>query len=339
MKHRRAISLIIMALLLAVLLPAGLLAGNVPLSWSEISDSLAGHGTQLTDFIVLDTRMPALLTAALGCAALAVSGLLMQTCFNNPLAGPSIMGISSGASLGVAILILAAGGTMAGTGGNLAVVGCAFLGAMAVLGVLILFSASVKSADVLLIIGILVGYLTSSVISLLNFFASDRSVQAFVVWGLGTFSGVPHATLPLFATLTLVLTAATLLYSKAMNAMLFGERYAANSGISPTRVRTGLLLLSGALTAVVTAWSGPVVFVGLVVPHIARMIVATADHRTLIPATALAGALIGVICQIISVLPAVTSTGVIPINAITPIIGVPVIIYVLLNRRRLLYFN
>lgn len=337
---KRGIPVIVLSLLiLTLLIPAGLKAGNVALSWADIWNALTGQGTPLTEFIVLDTRLPALITAALGCAALSVAGLLMQTCFNNPLAGPSIMGISSGASLGVAVLILAAGGAVAGIGGNLAVVACAFAGALAVLGVLILFSASVKSADVLLIIGILVGYLTSSIISLLNFFAADRSIQAFVVWGLGTFSGVSRETLPLFSLLTIVLICSTLLYSKSMNAMLFGERYASNSGISPKRVRTGLLLLSGALTATVTAWCGPIVFVGLVVPHIARMLVRSGDHRLLIPSTALAGAVLGVGCQICSVLPSITSTGVIPINAITPVIGVPIIVYVLLQRRKLLYFN
>lgn len=337
---KRGIPVIVLSLLiLTLLIPAGLKAGNVALSWADIWNALTGQGTPLTEFIVLDTRLPALITAALGCAALSVAGLLMQTCFNNPLAGPSIMGISSGASLGVAVLILAAGGAVAGIGGNLAVVACAFAGALAVLGVLILFSASVKSADVLLFIGILVGYLTSSIISLLNFFAADRSIQAFVVWGLGTFSGVSRETLPLFSLLTIVLICSTLLYSKSMNAMLFGERYASNSGISPKRVRTGLLLLSGALTATVTAWCGPIVFVGLVVPHIARMLVRSGDHRLLIPSTALAGAVLGVGCQICSVLPSITSTGVIPINAITPVIGVPIIVYVLLQRRKLLYFN
>lgn len=337
---KRGIPVIVLSLLfLTLLIPAGLKAGNVALSWADIWNALTGQGTPLTEFIVLDTRLPALITAALGCAALSVAGLLMQTCFNNPLAGPSIMGISSGASLGVAVLILAAGGAVAGIGGNLAVVACAFAGALAVLGVLILFSASVKSADVLLIIGILVGYLTSSIISLLNFFAADRSIQAFVVWGLGTFSGVSRETLPLFSLLTIVLICSTLLYSKSMNAMLFGERYASNSGISPKRVRTGLLLLSGALTATVTAWCGPIVFVGLVVPHIARILVRSGDHRLLIPSTALAGAVLGVGCQICSVLPSITSTGVIPINAITPVIGVPIIVYVLLQRRKLLYFN
>ena len=337
---KRGITVIFLsAVLLLVLIPVGLKAGNVALSWSEIWDALCGRGSALTDFIILDTRFPTLITSALGCAALAVAGLLMQTCFNNPLAGPSIMGISSGASLGVAVLILAAGGAVAGLGGNIAIVACAFVGALVVLGVLIIFSASVKSPDVLLIIGILVGYLTSSIISLLNFFAADHSVQAFVVWGLGTFAGVSRNTLPLFSILTIAFICSSMLYSKAMNALLFGERYAANSGISPKRVRTGLLLLSGALTATVTAWCGPIVFVGLVVPHIARMLVRSGDHRLLLPATALTGALLGVLCQICSVLPSISSTGVIPINAITPVVGVPVIVYVLLQRRKLLYFN
>ncbi len=184
-----------------------------------------------------------------------------------------------------------------------------------------------RSTDVLLIVGILIGYLATSAISLLNFFSTERAVHSYVLWGLGTFSGVSIDILPLFAVLVIALICASLLYSKSLNAMLLGTQYAESVGVSTGRARTGILLLSGALTAVVTAWCGPIGFIGLVVPHIARMVLA------------LCGALLGIICQIISVWPSLSKGAVIPVNAITPVIGVPVIIYVLLNRRRLLYFN
>lgn len=338
MTRRSRISVISLAIAIPIVFALGLLAGGVNLGMSEIFDVLCGNGSPTTQFIVVETRVPALATALLGSAALAVAGLLMQTCFNNPLAGPSIMGISTGASLGVAVVLLALGGMM-GFWGRMALVGGAFLGAGAVLGVLLLFSTIVRSTDVLLIIGILTGYLSSSAISLLNFFATDNSVHSFVIWGMGTFSGVGLDGLPLFSTLTLILIALCIPAAKSLNAMLLGARYAESAGVSARRTRSTLLAISGALTAVVTAWCGPIGFLGLVVPHVARMMCGTANHRVLIPATALAGGLLGLVCQIASVSPSLVTGTILPVNAITPLIGVPIIIYVLLNRRRLVYFS
>lgn len=338
MTRRSRISVISLAIAIPVVFALGLMAGGVKLGMAEIFDALCGNGSSTTQFIVVETRVPALATALLGSAALAVAGLLMQTCFNNPLAGPSIMGISTGASLGVAVVLLALGGMM-GFWGHIALVAGAFLGAGAVLGVLLLFSTVVRSADVLLIIGILIDYLSSSAISLLNFFATDNSVHSFVIWGMGTFSGVGLDGLPLFSTLTLILIALCIPAAKSLNAMLLGARYAESAGVAARRTRSTLLAISGALTAVVTAWCGPIGFLGLVVPHVARIMCGTANHRVLIPATALAGALLGLVCQIASVSPSLVTGTILPVNAITPLIGVPIIIYVLLNRRRLVYFS
>lgn len=339
-RHRTVF--ICLAAITAIALPAGLLVGGVELSaadvWQVLCGTYTGEHSDIARFIVVENRLPALLTALLGCAALSVAGLLMQTCFNNPLAGPSIMGISSGASLGVAVVLMLTTG-LAGLWGKVAIVAGAMVGAMAILGVLLLFSGLVRSADVLLIIGILIGYLSSSLISLLNFFSSDSAVHSFVVWGLGTFSSTGIDSLPLLAAICLVLVFSSFLYAKSLNAMLFGQRFAENVGVSTARVRTALLFLSGGLTAAVTAWCGPIGFVGLVVPHIARMLLASSNHRILLPATALCGGLTGLVCQIISAMPALSTGAAIPINAITPFIGVPVIIYVLLNRKKLLYFN
>ena len=276
MSRRHTIVLSAIAVAILLLLPLGLLAGGVDLSPNDVWNALLSQGDDnnggnIARFIVVESRLPAVLTALLAGAALSIAGLLMQTCFNNPLAGPSIMGISSGASLGVAIVLLATGG-LVGLWGRVAVVGGAFAGAAAILAILLIFSSSVRSTDVLLIVGILIGYLATSAISLLNFFSTERAVHSYVLWGLGTFSGVSIDILPLFAVLVLALICTSLLYSKSLNAMLLGTQYAESVGVSTGRARTGILLLSGALTAVVTAWCGPIGFIGLVVPHIARMV-------------------------------------------------------------------
>lgn len=339
MTNRRTTTVLsILTVLIIICLPLGLLLGSVAISPGQAFDALCDNSDAMSRFVIIETRLPALLTSLLAGAALAVAGLLMQTCFANPLAGPSIMGISSGASLGVAVVIML-GASYVGLWGSLAVAAGAFAGAMLVLGVLLLFSAAVRSSEMLLIIGILVGYLTSSIISLLNYFAPERAVHSFVLWGLGNFSSVDLSILPYFAVLCLLFIAISFPYIRSLNALLFGADYAHSTGVNVGQVRTGLLLVSGALTATVTAWCGPIGFIGLVIPHIARMALGSSNHRTVLPVTVLAGAFVGMLCQILSVLPSLFMPGNIPINAITPVIGVPVIIYVLLNRRKILYFN
>ncbi len=336
--RRYFISISSLVVLLIILVPIGLLAGSVPIGIEETVATFCGHGNEMSKFIIIETRLPALLTGLLSGAALSVAGLLMQTCFNNPLSGPSIMGISSGSSLGVALVIML-GSSAIGIWGNLATVAGAFAGAMFVLVVLSIFSVLVKSSDVLLIIGILIGYLASSIISLLNYFAPERAVHGFVLWGLGNFNGVDNSLLPYFASLCIGFIAISFLYIRSLNTLLFGTEYARSTGLNVGRVRTSLMIISGALTAIVTAWCGPIGFIGLVVPHVARMILRSSNHRYVLPVTALGGAAVGLLCQVMSVLPSAFMSGSIPINAITPTIGVPVIIYILLHRRKLPYFN
>lgn len=331
----------VFALTAAVLILAGagcLLVGAADIPADAILDIITGHGSgnQAWDYIVLETRLPALATAALAGMALSVAGLLMQTTFDNPLAGPSILGISAGSSLGVAIVIMALGAVV-GLWSRAAVVAGALAGALAVLLLLTVMSALLRSSTMLLIVGILIGYLASSAISLLNFFATRESVHTFVIWGLGSFGGVTSAELPAFAVLTAAPALLSALYAKSLNALLLGERYAASAGVSIRATRRGLLLLSGALTAVVTAWCGPVGFIGLVVPHIARLALHTSDHRRLLPASALIGAAVGVVCLLACIAPG--PRGIIPLNAVTPVIGVPVIIYIIVRRRSIFYFN
>ena len=287
------------------------------------------------NYIILNNRLPQALTAMLCGASLAVSGLMLQTAFRNPLAGPSIFGINSGASLGVALVMLLLGGSITAGSfsltGFVAVLVAAFIGAMAVMALIIFFSTLVKNNVMLLIIGIMIGYITSAAISLLNFFATEEGVQSYMVWGLGNFGGVTMQQMPAFASVTILGLVASLLLIKPLNALLLGEQYAENLGINTKRVRNYLLFVTGVLTAVSTAFCGPVAFIGLAVPHIARMLLGTENHSRLLPATLLCGAAIALLCNIICVLPG--NSGIIPLNAVTPIMGAPVIIYVLLKQR------
>ena len=294
------------------------------------------------NIIVRQTRIPMVITAALAGSALAIAGLLLQTTFNNPLAGPSILGVSTGAGLGVAVVMLAMGGSigkMLGdveVGGYVATLGGAFLGAAAVMALLIVFSSIVKSNTMLLIIGMLVSYLGSSVVQLLNSIASEESIHSYVTWGFGTFSGVTTAQLPLYVALIAFGLLCSVLMVKPLNALLLGTRYAENLGVNTRHTRIALLMVTGLLTAVVTAYCGPIGFLGLVVPHISRLMLSTSNHSRLLPVTILAGADMALLCTLVSV---GGDHGVIPINAITPVIGVPIIIYIIINRRKIQYFN
>lgn len=328
---------------LVALVAACLLLGSVDIDSHLVWEILRGKGSgnEAWDIIVLQSRLPMIATAGLAGAALAVSGLLLQTTFNNPLAGPSILGVSTGAGLGVAVVMLAMGGTIGGVfaqsvGSYLATLLGAFWGAAAVLLILIVFSSIVRSSVILLIIGILVSYLASSIVQLLNSVASEQGIQSYVAWGFGNFSGVSVSQMPVYATSITLCLLLSFFMVKPLNALLLGTRYAENLGINTHRTRIMLLVITGVLTAVVTAFCGPIGFVGLVVPHIARLMLSTSNHSRLIPATMLAGADVALLCALISV---GGKHGVIPINAITPIIGVPIILYIILNRRKIQYFN
>lgn len=290
--------------------------------------------------IIMQARLPMALAALFSGAALSVAGLLLQTTFQNPLAGPSILGVSSGASLGVAVVTLAAGSFISWSSGLFTgitgIVG-ALLGAGLVILLLISLSSSLRSNTMLLIAGMMLSYLASSLITLLNYFAPATDVKQFAVWGMGSFSALRLNDLWLFAGSLFVLLAVSFLLIKPLNALLLGERYAASMGFNIKRLRNSMLIISGALTAIVTAFCGPIGFLGLVIPHIARIVFRTSDHSVLLPATVVCGMLVGLLCAWISVIP--TGFGLLPINAITPIIGVPIILYILLRRDKLRYFN
>ena len=273
----------------------------------------------------MESRLPQAMMALLSGAALATSGLLLQTAFRNPLAGPDIFGISSGAGLAVAIVMLAFGGNF------LSILLAAFIGAMLVLALITLFSTIVRSNTVLLIIGLMVGYLASSAISLLNFFSTAEGVKSYMIWGMGSFGNVSMGEVRWFVPIAMLGLLSALLLIKPLNAMLLGEQYAENLGVSIKKLRIALLLITGLLTAVVTAFCGPIAFIGLATPHIARLVIGTENHRRLLPVTMLMGSVLALLCNLLCTLPA--DGGIIPLNAVTPLFGAPVIIYVLIKKR------
>lgn len=332
-----------LAAILVVLMATNLLLGSIRIPAHAVYEILTGGEAEKASwsFIIWESRVPQCITALLCGAGLAVAGLMLQTVFNNPLADPSILGISSGASLGVALVMLA-GGSMISAGvfslsGFLAVMAGAFLGAFAIMGIILLLATLIRSNIMLLIAGIMIGYASSSAISLLNFFASAEGVHSYMVWGMGNFGGVSLQQLPWFSAFTLAGISIAILLTKPLNALLLGTRYAENLGVNIKRTRNLLLIATGLLTAITTAFCGPISFIGLAVPHITRLLLGTSNHNILLPATLLTGSAVALLCNLLCILPG--DAGIIPLNAVTPILGAPIIIYVIINQRKIQYFN
>lgn len=344
MVHKKAIFFLLSGFVLIVLFVTNLIYGAVSIPLSEVIQILLGNDTEKVAWqhIVLQSRFPQAVTALFAGASLAASGLLLQTLFKNPLAGPSILGISDGANLGVALVMLFFGNSfhlfsVYSLSGSLAMIIAAFVGACIILGIIIYFSTKVTSPVMLLIIGIMVGYLASSVISILNYYSSADRVHAYVMWGMGDFSGVSNERLPFFILCSVIGLLLAILMIKPLNALLLGEMYAANLGIKVKRTRIIILLCTGLLTATATAFCGPIAFIGLAVPHIARLILGSSNHTMLLPVTIVAGSCVALLCNMLTVFPGTDS--VLPLNAITPLVGAPVIIYVIINRKNIQYFN
>lgn len=329
---------LLLFILIAVFFALNITVGSVSIPLPDVLQILTGGepAKPSWQYIIIESRLPQAITATLCGASLAVSGLMLQTAFRNPLAGPGIFGVNSGAGLGVALVMLALGGSVSvgsvSITGFVAVLVAAFIGAMAVMGLIFFFSTQVRNNVMLLIVGIMIGYLANSAITLLNFFATDEGVKSYMVWGMGSFGGVTLGQMPVFATISLAGLFCSLLLIKPLNALLLGESYAENLGVSTIRVRNYLLIITGLLTAITTAFCGPVAFIGLAVPHIARLLFCTADHRILMPGTILCGSLVALICNLICFLPG--ENGVIPLNAVTPIMGAPVIIYIITKAKK-----
>ena len=326
-----------LGLVVIILFALNLLLGSVRIPAADVVSILLGNEASKVSwqFIVLESRLPQAITATLCGAALAVSGLMLQTAFRNPLAGPSVFGINSGAGLGVALVMLFLGGGLSvgsvSITGFAAILSAAFVGSMTVMAIIFFFSTLVRNSVMLLIIGIMIGYISNSAISLLNFFATDEGVKSYMVWGMGSFGGVSMSNMPVFAIVTIAGLFGALLLIKPLNALMLGDRYAENLGVNIMQVRNWLLIVTGVLTAITTAFCGPVAFIGLAVPHIARLLLTTDNHRQLLPATLLCGSVVALVCNLICYLPG--ESGVIPLNAVTPLIGAPVIIYVIARKR------
>lgn len=332
----------LLIILTAFLFCVSLAVGQVDIPISKIVGIIFGQERDaVCSAIIFESRLPMAITAVFAGASLSVAGLILQTVFRNPLAGPSILGVSSGAGLGVALIMM--GGVSASffsdaTFGSwiLNMTGAA-VGATAVICILLFFSSFVRNGVMLLIIGVMISYLTSSIISLLSYLAASESLKTFTVWGLGSYAGVTMRQIPLFVAAGSILCLLSVGCIKPLNAFLLGERYALSLGYNVKWIRGLLLLLSGLLTALVTAYCGPVSFIGLIVPHIARMTFRTSNHAVVLPASILTGASLSLICVILS--NGMINHTSLPINVLTPLIGVPMICYIILQRNRLPYFR
>lgn len=318
------------------LLLLNLFSGAVSIPVSSVLRILSGGDVANASwrFIILESRLPQLLTALFAGGALSVCGLLMQAVFRNPLADPSILGVSSGSGLGVALVLLLFGGGIGvgsiSMGGFVAVLVAAFIGAIAVTAIMLVLSRMIRSNAMLLIMGVMTGYLSSSAIMLLNYFSSADGIRSYMLWGMGNFASVSLERLPLFVVVTSSCMVVSVLLVKPLNILLLGSQYARNLGVDTRRLRNGVLLLTGLITAVTTAFCGPIAFIGLAVPHIARLLLRTDDYRQLLPATMLAGMIVALLCNFACTLP--SDGGVLPVNTLTPIVGVPVILYIMLRK-------
>ena len=329
--------LLLLTLLLFFVL--NLLLGTVRIPVDAVLGILLGDESQQEIWrnIILSSRVPQALTATVAGAGLAVSGLQMQTVFRNPLAGPSVLGISNGASLGVACVVLMSGSlggvalSRLGYLGDAAMSVAAVVGALAVMALILYVSQRVRGNVTLLIIGVMVGYLATAVIGVLKFFSAEEDIKAYVVWGLGSFARVSGDQMMLFVLLMAVLLPLSMLLSKTMNLLLLGDLYASNLGLNLRRARLMVISSSGILVAIVTAYCGPVMFIGLAVPHLCRALFQTSDHRILMPATMLTGAALALVCNLVARMPGFE--GALPVNSVTALIGAPVIAAVIFGRR------
>ena len=336
---KRPVYILLLLVAIVILMIVNLLIGSVRIPVADVCGILAGtESHEIWENIIWKSRLPQALTAIVAGAGLAVSGLQMQTVFRNPLAGPSVLGISNGSALGVAFVVLLSGrlGGVAlsrlGYLGDAAMSVAAIVGALAVMMLIVWISQKVRGNVTLLIIGVMIGYLATAIIGVLKFLSPEEDVKAFVVWGLGSFSRVSGDEMVLFVVLMAILLPLSFLLVKPMNLLLLGERYAANLGLNIRKARLLVILCSGVLVAIVTAYCGPIMFIGLAVPHLARALFRTSDHRMLIPATMLCGAALALVCNLIARMPGFE--GALPVNSVTALVGAPVIAAVLFRRRK-----
>lgn len=333
--------LIVLLIGVALMFMLVLVIGSVNIPVDQIIKVLLGGEAEKASWtnIVLKFRLPKALTAMLAGAALGVSGLMMQTFFRNPLAGPFVLGISSGASLGAALVVLTAGTAggvlIAGMGlsGDLMLAAASAMGAGFTLSIVLLVAHRIESSMTLLILGLMFGYLTSALVSLLLYFAVPERIQAYVSWTFGSFGGVTWDQMPILAGAIAIGLVMAFLLTKTLNALLLGEAYARSIGLNIVLARLGIISSTAILAGAVTAFCGPIGFVGIAVPHLCRSLLNTSDHRLLVPGTVLMGALVALFAAFIAEVPG--NSVVLPLNAVTALLGAPVVIGVILRQRNI----
>lgn len=331
---------IICVILVGIFFILDLVMGSASIPLKEVFNILSGGESQKSwEYIILNFRMPKAFTAILTGAGISVAGLQMQTLFKNPLAGPSVIGISHGASLGVAIFVLASS-TMFGSVhvlqqslGSWGIILFAVLGAFMVLSFVLLASARLSDNTSVLLIGIMFGFITGSIVSILQYFSTPELIQNFLVWSFGSLAGVAWSQFNIMAPIVIVVLIFSFTLSKSMNALLLGENYAAGVGINIKKARISIISTTSLLAGTLTAFVGPIAFIGIAIPHLARLILRTSDHKKLLPATMLIGAVIMLACDIISQFPGKEIT--LPVNSVTALFGAPVIIAIILKSKKL----
>ena len=317
-----------------------LVLGSVSIPLRAVWNILWGTGNEsvIWQNIIWKSRVPQALTALVAGAGLSVSGLQLQTVFRNPLAGPSVLGISSGASMGVAFVVLLSGSlggvalSKLGFMGEIALTIAAIAGSLSIMALIVFVSQKVRGNVTLLIIGVMIGYIANAVIGVLKFFSVEEDIRAYVIWGLGSFARVSGDQMTLFICIMVVLLPLSFLLVKTLNLLLLGDAYARNLGLNIKRARLLVITCSGVLVAIVTAYCGPIIFLGLAVPHLCRGMFRTSDHRILMPASLLAGASLALVCNLIARMPGFE--GALPVNSVTALVGAPVVMSVLFNKRR-----
>ena len=341
MKKPVTLYILLLALSIGVLFLLNLFLGSVDIPFRSIWNILWGMDegeSVIWQNIIWKSRVPQALTAMVAGAGLAVSGLQMQTVFRNPLAGPSVLGISSGASLGVAFVVLLSGSiggialSRLGFMGEIALTMAAIIGALSIMALIVYVSQKVHGNVTLLIIGVMIGYVANAVIGVLKFFSVEEDIRAYVIWGLGSFARVSGNQMMVFVCIMVVLLPLSFLLIKTLNLLLLGDAYARNLGLNIKRARLQVIACSGVLVAIVTAYCGPITFLGLAVPHLCRGIFRSSDHRILMPASLLAGAALALLCNLIARMPGFE--GALPVNSVTALVGAPVVVSVLFKKRR-----
>ena len=338
--RRNTVLIFSIIVFIIVFLLLNLVLGSVSIPFTSVWNVLTGGEGEPVAWqnIVWKSRLPQALTALVAGAGLSISGLQMQTIFRNPLAGPSVLGISSGASLGVAFVVLLSGNlggvalSRLGFIGEVAMSVAAVIGALSVMALIVFASGKIKGSVTLLIIGVMIGYIANAIIGVLKFFSVEEDIKSYVIWGLGSFSRVSGNQMMLFVGIMAVIIPLSFLLIKSLNLLMLGDGYARNLGLNIKRARVEVITCAGVLTAIVTAYCGPIIFLGLAVPHLCRAIFQTSDHRMLMPASMLVGAALALACNLIARLPGFE--GALPVNSVTALVGAPVVASVLFRKRK-----